>query len=98
MDDLHTEGILQVIHTRDRPVTWGACLYRMRPGSQVYDSFSEEFLESYGNTIDEVHCFSSTDRRPVGDDYTGFGGHVVGMHPRSQGWLRRAFSLGRVRL
>ena len=54
----------------------------MRPGSQVYNSFSEEFPESYGNTVDDEHCFSSTDRRPIGEDYTIFGAHVAGMHPR----------------
>ena len=64
-DDLHTGRILQVIHTRDRPVTWSASLYRIRAGSQVYSSLLEEFLESLGNAIDDEHCFSSTDRRSV---------------------------------
>ena len=95
-DDLHTGGILQVIHTRDRPITWSVSLYRIRPGSQVYDTLLEEFLESHGNTVDDEHCFSSTDRRPIGDDHIGFGGHTTGMCPRSQGWLGRAFALGRV--
>ena len=84
-DDLHTRGILQVIHTRDRPVTWSACLCRIRLGSKVYGSLLEEFPESHGNIVDDEHCFSSTDRRPVGEDHTGFGGHVAGMRPRSQG-------------
>ena len=54
-DDLHTGGILQVIHTTDRSVTWSASLYHIRPGSQVYDSLLEEFPENHGNTIDDEH-------------------------------------------
>ena len=57
--------------------------YSIKPGSQVYDSFLEEFLESHGNIIDGEHCFSSIDKRPVGEDHTGFGGHIAGMCPRS---------------
>ena len=73
MDDLHIGGILQVIHTRDRPVTWSASLYHIRLGSQVYDSLLEEFLDSHVNTIDDEHFFSSTDKGPVREDHTGFG-------------------------
>ena len=76
-DELHTRGILQVIHTRDRPVTWRSSLYRIRPGSQVHNSILEEFSDSNGNTVDDEHCFSSTDRRPTGEDPTGFGGSRV---------------------
>ena len=32
-DDLHIGGLLQVIHTRERKVTWSASLYRIRLGS-----------------------------------------------------------------
>ena len=86
-DDLHNRGILQVIHMRDCPVTWSAILYRIRPRSQVYGSLLEEFPESHGNTVDDEHCFSSTDRLPVKEDHTGFEGHAASMRPRSQGWL-----------
>ena len=68
------------------------------PGSQVYCSLLEEFPESHGNIVDDEHCFSSTDRQPVRDDHSGFRGHAAGMRLISQGWLGRAFSLGRVRL
>ena len=71
VDDLHTGGILHVIHTRDSPVTWSASLYHIRLRSQVYSSLLEEFPESHGNTVDDEHCFSSTDRWPVGEDHTG---------------------------
>ena len=97
-DDLHTGGIIKVIHTRDRLDTWSVSLYRIIPGPQVYSSLLEEFPKSHGNTVDNEHCFSSTDTQPIGEDHTGFGRHATGMHPRSQGWLGRAFSLGRVRL
>ena len=36
----------------------------------------KEFPESHGNTVDDEHYFSSIDRWPVGEDYTGFRGHV----------------------
>ena len=57
VDDFHTRGILQVIHTRDHLVTWSASLYRIRSGSQVYGLLLEEFPESRGNTIDDEHYF-----------------------------------------
>ena len=59
-DDFHTGGILQVIHMRDRLVTWSANLYRIRPGSQVYGSLLEEFPESHGNTVDDEHSHKQT--------------------------------------
>ena len=57
VDDFHTGGILQVIHMRDRLVTWSASLYCIKSGSQVYGSLLEEFPESRGNTIDDEHYF-----------------------------------------
>ena len=84
-NDLHTRGILQVIHTRERLITWSASLYCIKPGSQVYDSLLEEFPDSHGNTVDDEHCFSSTYRRPVEEDHTGFDGRTMGMRPKSQG-------------
>ena len=53
----------------------------------------EEFLESHGNTVDDEHCFSSIDRRPVEEDYTGFRGHIASMYHRSQGYLGGTFAL-----
>ena len=71
-DDLHTGGILQVIHMRDIPVTWNVSLYCIKPGSQVYDTLLEEFLESHENTVDDEHCFSSTEKRSIGEDHIGY--------------------------
>ena len=85
-DNLHTGGILQVIHTRDCPITWIASLYRIR---LTFGRVSK----SHGNTVDVEHCFSSTDRRPIGADHTGFRGHAAGMRLRSQGWLEEHFPL-----
>ena len=85
VDDLHTGGILQVTHTRDHLVTCCASLYRIGPGSQIYSLLLEEFPEGHGNTVDDEHCFSSLDRWLVIEDHTGFGGHAVSMHLRSQG-------------
>ena len=60
-DDLHTGGILQVVHTRDYTVTWSANLHSIGLGSQVYSSILEEFLESHGDTIEDEYWFSSID-------------------------------------
>ena len=84
-DDLHTGGILQVVHTRDCTVTWSASLYSIGSGSQVYSSILEEFPESHGDTVEDEYSFSSTDWRSVRENYTGVRGHVESMCPRSQG-------------
>ena len=52
---------------------------------QVHDTLLEEFPEGHGDTVDDEHRFSSTDRWSVRKDYTGFRGHAVSMHPRFQG-------------
>ena len=80
-NDLHTGGILQVLYTRDCLVTWNASLYSIEPGSQVYSSFLGEFPASHGNTVDDRHCFSSSDGRLVREDHPDFRGHATGMRP-----------------
>ena len=85
MDDLHSGGILQVVRMGYYPVTWSASIYCIGLGSQVYESFLEEFPTSHGDTVDDEHCFSSTDGRLVKEDHPNFKGHATGMHPRSQG-------------
>ena len=85
MDDLHFRGILQVVRAGDCLITWSASIYCIGSGSQVYDSFLEEFPMSHGDMVDDEHCFSSTDRQLVKEDYPNFKGHATGMHPRSQG-------------
>ena len=37
---------------------------------------------SHGNTVDDEHCFSSSDRRSVKEDHLDFRGHATGMRPR----------------
>ena len=68
---------MQDVHTRDYPITWSTSLYRIRLRSQVYDSLLEEFPEGHGDIVDDEHNFSSSDRRSVREDYTGFRGHVA---------------------
>ena len=80
-DVLHAGGILQVVYTRDCPVTWSVSLYSIRPGSHVYDSFLGEFPTCHGNTIDDEHCFSSLDERSVREDHLDFRRHATSMHP-----------------
>ena len=75
-DDRHAEEILQVINTRDFPVTWSASLYSIGPGSQVYDSFFGEFPASHRNTFDDEYCFSSSDGRSIREDHPDIRGHA----------------------
>ena len=72
---------MQVVHSRDCPVTLSASLYHIELGSQFYSSLLEDFLERYGNIVDDEHCFSSTDKWLLEKDYTGFRGHVASMFP-----------------
>ena len=59
-DNLHTRGILQVVHTRDCTVAWSANLHSIGSKSQVYSSVLEELLESYGDIVEDEYYFSST--------------------------------------
>ena len=83
MDDFPTGGILQVILVRDCPATWHTGIHDIRHGSQVYDTLLEKFPKGHGDTIDDEHCFSSTDIWSVGDDHIGFRGHATSMRPGS---------------
>ena len=79
MDDLHIRRILQVIYSRHCPATWSTSVYSIEQGSHVYSTLLEEFPKGHGDTVDDDHCFSSIDRWSVGDDHTGFRGHVTSM-------------------
>ena len=76
-DDLHSAGILQVIHTRDCPVTWSASPYSIEPGSQVYSSFLGELLTSHGDTVEVEHFFSSPDGKSVREDHPDVREHAT---------------------
>ena len=78
-DDLHTGGILLVVHTSDRSVAWNVSLYHIGLGSQVCGSFLGEFLESHGDAVDDEHCFSSTGEWLVREDHPNCRGHATGM-------------------
>ena len=80
-DDLHSGGILQVIRTRDCPVTWSTSVHSIRSGSQVYGSFLEEFLVSHGDIVDDKHNFSSPDGQSIREDHQDVRGHATGMRP-----------------
>ena len=56
-------------------------IYSIRSRSQVYVSFFEEFSASHGDIVDDEHCFSSPDRRSIGEDHSDFKGHATGMRP-----------------
>ena len=82
-DYLHTRGILQVIHTRDCPVTWSTSVHSIGQGSHIHDKLLEEFPKYHGDAIDDEHCVSPTDGWSIGEDHTDFRGHVASMRPRS---------------
>ena len=83
MDDLNTTGILSVVYLRDCSTTWSTSVYSIRQRSQVYDTLLEEFPKGHGDTVDDEHCVSSTNRWLVGVDHTDFRGHAVSMRPGS---------------
>ena len=45
--------------------------------------FLGEFPTSHENTVDDEHCFSSSEERSVGEDHPDFRGHATGMRPGS---------------
>ena len=81
LDDLHTEGILQVLCEGDYPITWSVNVYSIGSKSQVYSLLLEEFPASHGDTVDDEHCFSSIDERSVREDHPNIKGHAIGMRP-----------------
>ena len=54
------------------------------PGSRL--SFGG-VSKGHGDTNEDEHSVSSVDEWTVKEDYPGFGGHAVSMHPGLQGWL-----------
>ena len=66
-------------------MTWSVSIYCIELGSQVYDPLLEEFLESHRDAVDDVHRFSSLNRRLVREDHSDFRGHASSMRSRSQG-------------
>ena len=68
---------------RDFPVTWSTSIHSIRPESQVYSALLEELPKGDGDSVDDEHHFSSTDRWSVGEDHIGFRGHAASMCPRS---------------
>ena len=80
-DDLHTGGILQVIHAGDCPVTWSTSVHSIGQGSQVHSTILKEFPKGHRDAVNDEHCVSSIDRWLVGQDHRGLRGHAVSMCP-----------------
>ena len=76
-------SILHIIYTRDHLVTESTSLYRIGPGSQVYNSFLGEFPMSHGDKIGDEHCFSSSDKRSIREDHPNIREHAMRMVIRS---------------
>ena len=69
----------------DCSVAWSASVYIIGSGSQVYDSFLDEFPASHGDIVDDEHDFSSPNGRSVKEDHLDIRGHATSMRPSSQG-------------
>ena len=54
---------------RDCPVTWSTSVHSIGQESHVCGTLLEEFPEGHGDTIDDEHRFSSTDRWSVGENH-----------------------------
>ena len=83
VDDLHTRGILPVVHKKDCPVTWSASVHSIGQRSQVHGTLLEEFPKGHGDTVNDEHCVSFENRWSIGEDRIDFRGHATNMCPRS---------------
>ena len=50
-DDLHIEGIFQVIHERDCPVTWNTNVYRSERNPRFTTHFCKGFQKAMGTQL-----------------------------------------------
>ena len=57
------------IYSRDCSATWSTSVHSIGHKSQVYDTLLEELPKGHGDTVDDEHRFSSTDRWSVGEDH-----------------------------
>ena len=57
MDNLHTGGILPVVHSRDCLATWSTSVHSIEQGSKVYGTLLEELPKGHGDTVDDEHRF-----------------------------------------
>ena len=53
----------------DCSIAWSFSIHSIKSGSQVYDSFLEEFPLSHGDIVDDEHNFSSSDGRSIKEDH-----------------------------
>ena len=83
VNDLHTGGILSVVHQRDRPATRSASIHSVGQRLEVYGTLLEELPKGSGDTIDHEYSFPPSDRWSVGEDHTNFIGHAEDMRPGS---------------
>ena len=63
----------------------GVSVFIISESDPRFTTLLEEFLKGHGDTVDDEHNISSSDRWSVGEDHTDFRGHVVCMCPGSQG-------------
>ena len=78
-DDLHTRGILLVVHPRDRPATWSASIHNVGQRLEVYNALLKEFQKGYEDTADHEYNLPPTDRWSVREDHIGVRGHAANM-------------------
>ena len=82
-DDLHTGGILPVVHKRNRPTTWSASIHSVGQRPEVYGALLEELPKGYGDKVGQEYNLPPIDRRLVGEDHTSVRGYPASMGPGS---------------
>ena len=61
---------MPAVPPRDCPATWSASVHIVGWRSQVHDTLLKDLPEGHGDTVDDEHRFSPTDRWSVGEDHT----------------------------
>ena len=84
-NDLHTRGILPVVHPRDRLTTWSASIHSIGQRTKVYNALLEEFPKGYRDTADHEYSLPPIDIWSDREDHTDFRGHAPSMRSGSLG-------------
>ena len=53
---------MSVVYSRNYLAPWNTSVHSIGQGSQVYGTVLEEFPKGNGDTVDDEHCVSSSDR------------------------------------
>ena len=82
-NDLHTGGILPIVHPRDHSATQSASIHSVGQRPEIYRALLEEFPKGYRDTVYHECSLPPIDRWSVREDHTDFRGHAASMRPGS---------------